>query len=125
VNGILLVIILIFINVDLVLFIILPFLTFIRERSAGFFVALIVIKVFKVLFKIVSIFQLNFVQILNQSLLFLAFITGLRLFLSLYIFYSPFKILPFATPFGWLWIQGRRNRPQTTPPSLKYCLWQL
>lgn len=86
-NGILLVIIFVFINVDLVLLIILAFLTFIRERSAGFFVTLIVIKVFKILFKIVSIFQLNFVQILNQSLLFLAFFTGLRLFLSLSILF--------------------------------------
>ena len=60
-NGILLVIIFVFINVDLILLIILALLSFICERSAGFFVTLIVIKVFKVLFKIVIIFQLDFV----------------------------------------------------------------
>ena len=122
VNDILLVIIVVFINVYLVFFIILALFSFICERSAGFFVTLIVINVFKVLFKIVIFFKFNFVQVLNQSLLFLALFTGLRLFLSLYNLFLII-ILPFGALFGWPQIQGRQNRQQT-PPSLKYWRWQ-
>lgn len=85
VHSILLVIIFLLVDINLVFLIVFPVLLFVGERSAGFLLGLFFVQMFEVLFKVVLVifFELNLVQVLNQCLLLLALISGLRVLLSL------------------------------------------
>ena len=86
VDSVLLVIIVLLVNVDFVLLIVFPLFLFVGERSAGFLFGLIFLQMFEVVFKVILVifFELDFVEVLNKSLLFFPLSSSLRLLLSLY-----------------------------------------
>jgi len=86
VDSILLVIVIFLININFIFFIIFAVLLLVSERSAGFLFGLIFLQMFEVVFKVILVifFELNFVEVLNKSLLFFSLSSSLRLLLSLY-----------------------------------------